>query len=172
MTAKKEVTKEKKVGAVKPAKKEVEELVVTQEYFDAHPELEADGVAVGDTIEVPVAPKETDSKLNLDKEVSILKGMEYIRTYPAGMKEAVAGFLSKDEGKYVAVDPKKIVSVTVSWRESIKRKDEDTGRMVDTGRMETKTSVFTEKTHGVDFKKKARSLANESVKRSCVASLG
>lgn len=154
------------------AKKGIEEVVVTEEYLKEHPEVEAEGAKVGDTIQVPVPPKTTDDKLDLNKEVSILKNGEYIRTYPAGMGEEVRGFLSKDGGKYVAVDPKKIVSITVSWRESVKRKDEETGRVVDTGRMASKSVVFTEKTHGKEWKKEARALAIVTPKRSCVAQLG
>jgi hypothetical protein len=160
----------KKVEAKKVAKaKEVEEIVVSQEYFEAHPELEAEGVSVGDTIEVPVMPKETSDKLDLDAETAIIKGSEFIRVYPEGNEENVKSFLSKDS-KYVAISPASINRITVSWRESIKSKDADSGRIVDTGKMETKVSVFTEKTHGADWMKKARAMANEAPKRSCVIS--
>lgn len=173
--AKASVNKDKKeVGGVapkketKPKKGEVEEITVDEAYLEAHPELVEEGVAVGDVIEVPVMPKVTDSKLNLNKEVSILKGDEYIRTYPAGMEAEVEGFLSKD-GKYVAVSPEKIVSITVSWRENVLRKDEDSGRMIDTGRMVTKSQMFTETTHGADWKTLARENANSAPKRACIA---
>ncbi len=174
--SKKETKKgEKKVGAVKETKKansEVEEVVVDETYLAEHPELEADGVAIGDTIEVPKAPVATNSKLDLDKEVSILKGSEYIRTYPAGMEEAVAGFLTKEGGKYIAVDPKSIKTITVGWRESVKTKEESTGRTIDTGRMASKAVKFSEATHGEKWKDEARALANFAPKRSCIAVLG
>lgn len=159
---------ESKAKEDKKAKVQTEEVVVTQEYLDNHPELEAEGVAVGDTIEVAVAPKETSSKLDLDGEVAIVKGAEFIRVYPEGNEENVKSFLSKNDGKYVAVDPSTITRITVAWRESIKQKDPDSGRVTDTGRLETKNVVFTEKTHGTNWMKEARTLANEAPRRSCV----
>lgn len=175
----------KKTGAKVKAKKDVvveeEEaasnvVVVTEEYLAEHPELIEEGVAVGDTIGVDPEPKKevveepkvkTDAKLDLDGEVAIVKNEEYIRTYPAGNEENVKSFLSKD-GKYAAVEPKKILSITVSWRESERKKDDVTGRVVDTGRLLTRTNVFTA-ANGADWMKKARTLANEGQRRSCIA---
>ncbi len=171
--AKKETKGGAKVGTEKKVKKsDVEEVVVDQAYIEAHPDLEAEGVKVGDTIEVSVAPKETSKGLDLDGEVSILKGSEYIRTYPEGNEENVKSLLSKDS-KYVAVEAESIVEITVTWRESIKRESENNpGRMTDTGKMETKSVTFSEKTNGENFKAEARSLANQSPRRSCTARLG
>jgi len=176
--AKKETkAKSAKVGAVKAPEKEekkakkgeVEEVTVTKDYLEAHPELEAEGVSVGDVIEVPVAPKETSPKLKMSGAVAILKGEEFVRVYPEGSEEQVKSFLSKD-GKYVAIDPEKIASVTVSWRENVMKKDEETGRMVDTGRLKAMSEVFTEK-NGENWLKKARELANAAPRRSCIARL-
>jgi len=158
-------TKEKKVSA--PKGEALEEVLVTDEYLASHPELAEQGISAGDTIEVTATPKETSSKLDLDGEVSILRGDEYVRTYQEGSKEAVQSFLSKD-GKYIAVDPSTIVSINVSWRESIKEKDQDTGTMKDTGRMTTKTRVFSEK-DGSNWMSQARQCANETTRRSCTA---
>lgn len=165
--------KETKKAEKKSKVVETETLVVDEAYLEAHPDLKDEGVAVGDTIEVPAVPKETAKGLDLDGEVSILKGEEYIRTYPEGNEENVKSFLSKD-GKYVAVDPASIVSIQVSWRESIKRQDDSSTRIIDTGKMETKSVIFSEDTHGENWKAEARAKANENgtQRRSCTAKLG
>jgi hypothetical protein len=169
---------EKKEKVAKKVEEEVKEFVVTEEYLNEHPELIADGVTVGDTIAVDDKPKAVEpaeevkkpvKKIDLDEEVAILKGEEFIRVYPEGNEENVKGFLSKDD-KYVAVKPSDMLSITVSWRENEKRKDEDTGRIVDTGRLLTQTNMFSAK-DGEDWMMKARILANEGPRRSCVVIL-
>lgn len=163
---------------VKKVKEEVKEFVVTEEYLTEHPELIAEGVSVGDTIAVDDKPKavvedeivaKPAKKIDLDGEIAILKGEEFVRIYPEGNEDNVKGFLSK-ESKYIAVKPSDITSITVSWRESEKKKDEDTGRIIDTGRLLTQTVIFSEK-DGKDWQMKARTLANSGVRRSCVVIL-
>lgn len=202
MTAKK--TGEKKVGSAKKRvaiqKAKAGEpiiLEVTKEVFFLNTVFfEANGVAIGDKIEVSeatvaelkfpdghpfatpkdakkvekvggVAPK-APSKIVCP--IAIIKGEEFVRVYPKGQEEEAQEFLQKDPNR-VAVSPKEIASITVSWRENEKKKDSDTGKLMDTGRLITKSHTFTEKDNGEDWFKQARRLANEGVRRSCVVKL-
>lgn len=164
MAKTKKVTKEKVVKT----------LEVTQEILDLNPELLA-GVEVGDEVEMSDEIKLPEEKAEVKApkikgDIAILKGDEYIRTYSAELAETARDFINKDPNRTM-IGADSIDSIIVSWRESEKQKDSDTGRMVDTGRMLTNTNVFTEKTHGADFAMKARALANEGVRRSCTAVL-
>ncbi len=162
MTAKKDEKKKKAVGGVAPKAPKagaMEEVVVDEAYLEAHPELKAEGVAVGDTIEVPAVPKKTSEKLDLDGEVSILKGEEYVRTYPEGSEEAVNEFMSK--GNYVAVPASSVVKVQVSFKVTDAK----------TGVVSRTMIAFTEESHGESFKEDALVLRNAE-RGTAIAVLG
>lgn len=182
---------EVKKGGAKKSEKEL--LVITQEIFDTNAFLADEGVNVGDQIEFT---KELKGKIVLPAEekpepkvgavkapkitcpVSILnrvdaegKSGEYVRTYEKGQEAEAISFLGKD-ANYKAVDPESIVSITVSYRENEIKKDSDTGRMLDTGKVLNRAVLFTESKDGAEWMKKAITLAHAGPRRACVAKLG
>lgn len=182
----------KKKGA-EASKGALPTVEVTEELFALNKELfEAEGVEVGATIELTkelseslsfpegfdlAKQGETKEDAKAEKKgksvscpVAILKGDEYVRTYEKGQEEQAAMFLGKNPS-YVAVEPEQVASITVQWRENETRKDADTNRMVDTGKLVSKVFVFSLASHGEGFMQEARALANAGVKRSCVVSL-
>lgn len=137
----------KKVGATVVPK----EIEVTQAYFDEHKDdLEAAGVAVGDTIENPdyVEP-EADEAVAL----SILNGDEYIRTYKAEDAALAEQFCSKvGRELYKSVPETSVVKVTVTYDVTDK-----TTQVVSQVEKE-----FTAETDGPDFKDGAIVFKNEN----------
>lgn len=191
--------KGKKVGGAKTKKSVIkpgEPVVVdvTKEVFFLNTVFfEANGVAIGDKVELSeesiaslkwpeghefATPKEAVKTVKnvgavapkVTCPIAILKGNEFIRVYPKGQEAEASEFLGKNLNMR-GLSPKDLVSITVQWRENEKKKDTDTGRIVDTGRLITKTHVFSEKNNGEDWFKQARRLASEGPRRSCVASV-
>ena len=201
MATKAKGAKSAKGGAKKGAKKAVLKpgepivLEVTKEvYFLNTVFFEAEGVGLGDKIEVseatletlklpkdhPLAKEEDKNKVlkvgavapakkvgKITHPVAIMKGEEFIRIYPKGLEDKAEELLAKDPN-LTGVSPKAIKSITVSWRESEKVKEEVTGRMVDTGRMITQSHKFTP-SNGDNWQMDARELANSGPRRSCIA---
>ncbi len=180
MAKEKEVKKKKVKTGVKAELKQ-DTIEITEEIAKLNPFLADEGVNVGETVVLDADLKAIlqmpEKKVGGTKEatkfscpISILKGGEYIRTYPEGQEEQAKSFLSKDPN-YQAIEPDEIVSISVSWRENEVKKDSETGRMVDTGRLLSQNIIFSEKNNGENWMKLARALANAGPKRSCVAKL-
>ena len=171
-------------------KKQKENLIITQEVFDLNVDyLTKNGVEVGDEVELtakvkkalkfpeavaPVNSGVTSGVASAGKKatkvvcpIAILRGDEFVRVYPEGSEEQAAEFLSKNYDTR-GVDPDSLSRITVSWRENEKKKDDSSGRMVETGNLVTRLHVFTPD-NGEDWFNQARSLANEGQRRSCVA---
>lgn len=163
-------TKEKKEKKVKAPEAEAEKvkITVTQEYLDAHPEIE--GVEVGDEIEVEEAPAVvgvdpepvkggTVPKLKKGEGYSVLFNGQYIRTYDN--KEDAETFCTKNAilGAH-AVAESSIIGITVEFE----------GRSA-SGSLMTEQKKFTLEENGADFKKEAMVFKNEKKDGFAVAVL-
>lgn len=179
MANKKNTKSNKSVGGTKP-KKEV--LSVTQEVFNLNKDFfEGAGVVVGDKVEFTKELKKTlkmpEPKVGANTKPTavkcpavFLKGEEYVRTYQKGQEEAAQEFALKNPD-YKVVSPEDVHSIVVTWRENETKKDSNTGRVEDTGRLVTRSETFSEDTHGENWMSQARRLANDGQRRSCVAKL-
>lgn len=121
------------------AKKEVKskeakmvEFTVTEEYLTANPSLTANGIEVGDLIEISKAEFDAigsegcESKAKKPAVVAkgamaVLKnGTEFVRVYESDQSAELEEFLSKD-GAYTAVPASTIAGIEVPY--SVKQKD-------------------------------------------------
>lgn len=140
-------------------------FVVTQEYFDAHPELEEQGVKVGDEIEVEEEtetekePEKKESKKAAKGRFAVIQNNQYIRSYDD--KDAAEAFASKEghAGRKV-IDESTIVGVTVSFKKPNEK-----------GVEEPQTRDFT-LADGSDFLDQAIELAQRYANSSKVVRLG
>lgn len=146
----------KKVAGKAPEEPKMVEVEVTAEILEKAPELKADGVSMGDLIEVTA---EEAKKFGVTAEVkeekpvesekgamAILKGEEYVRTFGPDQKEAMKEFLSKNPN-CVAVPDKDVKELEVPYE--VKEKG---------GAIKHTAKRFTDKADAVKFKNEHRSV--------------
>jgi len=150
----------KKTKKAEEVEEEVSTHIITQEDLDANPELVAQGVNVGDEVELSqdedvteeveeeVAPVKAKSKSKTNGAYAVVTtGSEYIRTYDN--KEVAESFAAKESGRLVIEDAN-ISSIVVEY----------TGRNANGERVEL-SKIFTE-VDGADWKQEALLFARES----------
>lgn len=139
------------------ANKTPNEITVDQDYLDAHPELADKGIEVGDIITeddeptppnpaaaAPVAKPAVKGK----GAMAVLKGNEYVRTYPADQMDELNEFLGKKGDSHTAVPDESIAEIEVPY--TVKNKE--------TGAVEHTSKTFTDKADAILFKNEQRSV--------------
>ena len=144
----------KDLVSAKEAEGKTVEVTVTQEMFDAMPELSTNGIKVGDLVAMPEAEaapfmKEKPAQPAAPSgkgAMAVLKGNEYIRTYGKDQKDELDEFLSKKGAEYTAVPDDSIDEVEVTYE--VKGKD---------GVISRPAQRFSDKAAAILFKNEHRS---------------
>lgn len=153
----------KPVGGAVKKPEDTEEILVTEEYLAAHPDLVAEGVEVGDKIEVPTAPATVGDDETEDAPVvgpkvkddgsgfSVVRDGEYIRTYKEkALAEQFCSKAGRENCKVILASS--IAKVVVEY--DVENKE--------TGVRSTATKFFTEDINGPTFKDEALAFNNEN----------